>query len=124
MNLSVLGCRFAALHDEEAEGPATKAVLARSRLHHRRHVRGDRARQPLEILAAFQHRDDALMAVAAGDLHELLCRPGEVGFDKVVEIDERTAPVRVEAGRSTRTASRKEQRFRFPGTCRFETVTP
>ena len=38
-----------------------------SPLHQRRHMRGDRARQPLEVVAALQHRDDALVRSFARD---------------------------------------------------------
>jgi hypothetical protein len=60
-------------------------------------MRGDRAGQPLEVVAAFQHRHDALMGVSARYSHELLRRPGEVGLGEV-QIAERIAPVRGEAG--------------------------
>jgi hypothetical protein len=45
-------------------------------------MRGDRARETLEIVAALEHRHHALMGLLAGDLHELLRRPGEVGLDQ------------------------------------------
>ena len=87
--------------------PACAGIQATcSPLHQRRHMRGDRARQSLEVVAAFQHRHDALVGMLARDSHELLRRPGEVGLDEV-EIAERIAPVRVEAGRDDHEIGRK-----------------
>src|SRR5271163_3348579 len=55
--------------------PACAGILrARSPLHQRSHMRDDRAREPFKVVAAFQHRYDALMGASAGDLHELACR--------------------------------------------------
>ena len=59
-------------------------------------MRGDRARQSLEIVAALQHRHHAPVGVPACDLHELAGRPAEVGLGEV-EIAEGIASMRVEA---------------------------
>ena len=75
-----------------------RAVEASLPLHQRRHMRGDRARQPLEIVAAFQHRDDAVAAGSARNLHQPPRRPAVVGLDQI-EVAERIAVVGVEAGR-------------------------
>src|SRR5215472_7324537 len=60
-------------------------------------VGADRLGEALKVVAAFEHRDDAAVAVFVGDLHELARHPGEVGLQQV-EVGERVARVGVEAG--------------------------
>ena len=62
--------------------PESVRRVRRSPLHQRRHMRGDRAREPLEIVATLQHQHDTLMGMLTRDLHELARRPGEVGLDQ------------------------------------------
>ena len=57
---------------------------------------GDRIAQRLQIVAAFEQRDDAAAGAGVGDVHQLFRRPGEVLFGEV-EIGERVAVMRVEA---------------------------
>ncbi len=61
-------------------------------------MRGDRIAERLEIVAAFEQRDDAAAGVAIGDLHDLLRRPGKIRFLEI-DVGERIAVVGVEAGR-------------------------
>src|SRR4051812_49204710 len=56
-----------------------------------------RLRQSFEIVAAFENRHDPLAAMAVGEIHQLLRRPGKVGLGQV-EARERIAPMRVEPG--------------------------
>ena len=57
------------------------------------HQRGDMRcrgiRQRLQVVAAFEQRNDAAVGEAVGDVHDLLRRPGEIGFDQV-QVGERT----------------------------------
>src|SRR5580692_2543269 len=66
--------------------------------HQRIDMRGHRIAERLEIVAAFEQRDDAAAGVAISNLHDLLRRPGKIRF---LEIDagQRVAVVGVKAGR-------------------------
>ena len=59
---------------------------------------GHRARQGVEVVAAFQHRDNTAAAAPLGDFHQAPRYPGIVSLDQI-EIAERIAVVGVEAGR-------------------------
>src|SRR5215467_11783346 len=61
-------------------------------------MRRHRAGQPLQVVTAFQHRDDAAVGARVGDLHELLGRPCVIRLQQI-EIGERIAHVGVEACR-------------------------
>ena len=61
-------------------------------------MRGGRFRQAFEVVAAFEHRDHAALRGLVGDLHDLAGGPAEVLLDEL-QIGERVALVRVEAGR-------------------------
>ena len=52
----------------------------------------------IEIIAAFEQRDDAAAGMASGGGHDLAGDPGEVGLYKV-ELRQRVVPMCVEAGR-------------------------
>src|SRR5208337_3051434 len=69
-----------------------------SPLHQRRHMRGHRARQGVEVVAALQHRDDAAAAAPLGDLRQAPRCPDIVRLDQI-EVGERIAVVGVEARR-------------------------
>ena len=58
-----------------------------------------RLRQRVEIVAAFEHGDDAAVAVLRGDPAQLLRRPHEVRLDEA-QAAQRIAPVGVEARRN------------------------
>src|SRR3954469_9622987 len=66
--------------------------------HQRRYMRRDGFRQPVEVVAALQQRDDAILAALLGKPHELLRRPGEIRLGEV-EVRQRIAPMRIEPGR-------------------------
>ncbi len=51
-------------------------------VHQRPDMHGHRFRQRIEIVAAFQHRDDAASAWVSAALAQLLGRPHEVGLDQ------------------------------------------
>ena len=74
-------------------------------------MRGDRIRQALQIVAAFEQRDDAAAGVTVGDLHQLAGDPGEIRLEQI-EIGERIADVRVEAGRDQDEVRRESHRSR------------
>ena len=69
-----------------------------SSAHQRGNVGGCRLRQPFEIVAAFQHRNDAAFGGLVGDLHQFLRGPGEIRLVEL-QIGERVAPMGVEPGR-------------------------
>src|SRR6516162_3560977 len=75
--------------------PAQDAL---SRLHQRSDVGGDRIRQALEVVAAFEHGDDAASGACVRNLHELARRPIEIRFEQI-EVGEGVAHMRVEACR-------------------------
>ena len=80
--------------------PAFAGMTAsKSPLHQRGDMRGDRARQALQIVAAFQHRDDAAARRSSRRPPSASRHPGEIGLDQI-EIGERIARMRVEAGRN------------------------
>ena len=54
--------------------------------------------QAFEVVAAFEHRNHAAVGAWVGDVHELFRYPVEIGLDQL-QVGERIAPVRVEAGR-------------------------
>src|SRR3954449_11707450 len=58
----------------------------------------DGFRETLEVVAALEQRHDTPAGAAARDVEKLRGRPGEVGLLEV-QVGERVAPVRVEAGR-------------------------
>ena len=61
-------------------------------------MRGGGMGKTVEVVAAFENRDDAALGVFFGDLHQLRRRPGKIRFDKI-ETAERIETMRVEAGR-------------------------
>ena len=58
----------------------------------------DRARKPLQIIAALEQGHDAALGARIGNVHQFLGDPRVVGFNEI-EIGERVARVRVEPGR-------------------------
>src|SRR5271166_5413325 len=68
-----------------------------SPLHQSGDVGGGRIREPVEVIAAFEHRYDTAVGALVGDLHEALRRPREIRLEQI-EIGERVAHMRVEAG--------------------------
>jgi hypothetical protein len=62
-------------------------------------MRRDGAREPFEVIAALEQRDDAAAAAFARNLHQPARRPGEIGLDEI-EAPERIEAVRVEARRN------------------------
>src|SRR5271166_846775 len=78
--------------------PRGRSKNRASPLHQRRHMRGHRARQGVEVVAAFQHRDDAAAAAPLSDFHQAPRHPGIVRLDEI-EVAERIAAVGIEARR-------------------------
>ena len=69
-----------------------------SPLHQREHMRGHRARQGVEVVAALQHRHDAAAAAPLSDFHQAPRHPDIVRFDEI-EVAKRIAAVGVESRR-------------------------
>src|SRR5215207_2267585 len=61
-----------------------------STTHQGGHMGGGGVRQALQVVSAFKQGDDAPLGGFFGDLHQLSCRPFEIGFHKV-EVGERIA---------------------------------
>src|SRR5208337_4052404 len=78
--------------------PTGRSKNRASPLHQRRHMRGHRARQGVEVVAAFQHRDDAAAAVPLSDFHQAPRHPGIVRLDEI-EVTEGIEAVGIEARR-------------------------
>src|SRR5215213_5983120 len=66
--------------------------------HQRGHMRSHRFGQPLKVVATFEQRHDAAVGPAIRQLHQLLRDPGVIGLDEI-QVRERIAYVRIEAGR-------------------------
>ena len=60
-------------------------------------MRGDRARQALQVIAAFHQRNQAAAAALGGELHQRARRPGEIRF-RQLQVAEGIAVMRIEAG--------------------------
>ena len=69
-------------------------------------MRGDRSREALEVVAAFEDRDDAAAATLLGDFHQLAGDPDEIRLDQI-DVAERIAAMRVETGRDDDQVGRK-----------------
>src|SRR5512144_2794557 len=67
-------------------------------VHQGGHVGRNRARKPLQIIAALKQGDDAPVGAHIGNVHQLLGDPRVVSLDEI-EIGERVTRVRVESGR-------------------------
>src|SRR3984957_16248 len=66
--------------------------------HQRRDVGGRRLRQGFEVVAAFEHGDEAALRALVGHRHDLARHPVESRLDKV-EVGERVTHMRIEARR-------------------------
>ena len=70
----------------------------RAGIHQRFDVNRNRARQRVEVVAAFERRHDATVAMPLGRIGELLRGPQKVGFDQP-QVRQRVSLVGIEAGR-------------------------
>src|SRR5690606_17995901 len=77
---------------------ASLLSFAISSLHQFGDMRGGGFGETFEIVAAFQHRDDAAAGMSVGDIHQLLRHPGVIGLDQI-DVGQRVAGVGVEARR-------------------------